>query len=488
MRAVPWVAPSREEVDVPVDKVTAAQFTLALQQATQRRNEDMDVTFGPILDTAIAPQAVVLEDQNDRLRLVSLLLSLASPDELEAAGFGADIEAICANEGVFRSTGSPSTTTLTLRLDGAPTFDLVLPRGWPFTTPAGVVFVTTEAVSMLAASAASYYNPQTDYYEVTVPATSTSTGADTRVGPNQVTRFLRGSAFTSVTNLDAAVGGADPESLTTLIERYLLAVTGRQLSTAAGLERNTRADFPESESVALVYGTDSLLTRAGSDAGAVDVWTKGRTELSATDDVVYLGLGQVLPVSRPPLVSVASVTRASPAATYVEGTDYEVVFDATGVSASPRATEGVRFLPGGTTPVVGETITVSYTYDNLPRALQAAAAEPEQAVLGRDPLFRRGIEVPFIHTAQVRFLSGFSPGVVLPLVRVAVLAMFADLSMGASVETSDIQAAARSIPGVDNYYITRITRATVATGTSDVTLGANEFATLADADFGLVQV
>lgn len=473
---------------MPVDKVTATQYVLQLQSAARRRNQDIDVSFGPVLDTAVQPQAVVLEAQNDRLRLVSLLLSLTSPDELEAAGFGPDIEALCANEGVFRSAGAPSTVTLTLRLDASPTFDRVLPRGWPLTTTSGVVFQTTEQVAMLASAAASYFNPSTGFWEVTVPAESVASGAATRVGPNQVTRFLRGAAFTSVTNLSAAVGGSDRESLTALIERYLLAVTGRQLSTAAGLERDVRAGYPEVQSVALVYGADPLLERAGSDAGAVDIWIKGRTELSSTDSVVYLGLGQVLAISRPPLVTVASVTRASPAATYVEGVDYEVVYDAGPLASSPRAVDGIRFLPGGTAPTLGQSVTISYTYDNLPRALQAAAAEPESDVLGRDPLFRRGIEVPMVHTAQVRLLSGFTPGTVLPLVRAAVLAMFANLDEGDPVETSDIQGAARSIPGVDKYVITRITRADVAAGTVDIELGANEFATLADADYGLVQI
>lgn len=473
---------------MPIDKISQAQFADEIKAGINNRADDLDTAYGPIPDGCINPQAAVFESQNDRVRLLSLLVSLANAEAF--TGYDADLEGIVFNEGMKRVLGSTSATAVKFSRASAPTADAVVQRGFPIgsseDTSSGqtITFVTSEAKTLPVASAASYFNIQTQKYELSVPVTSIIEGSATRVGPNRLTRALRPlGAFDSVTNPDAASGGRDKETNAELIERYLLGVVGRQIGVASGIDRLARSDYADVLGLKCVYGTNSLLTRAATDAGAVDAWIKGSSPIQTSENKTYLGVGQLLAVSTPPLVSVVSVQ--SGANTYILGSDYEVVSDSSGIGRSTREAAGVRFLPGGPTalPAVGANVTITYTYDNLIRALQTGFETDDTLELGRDLLFRRGIDTPVVHTARLRVLSGFNATTVQSAVSAAVLAFVDDLNLGADVENSDVQAVVRAISGVDNYIIDRLTLATVLSGTSDIAIADNAYPTLTSANF-----
>lgn len=472
---------------MPIEKVSKAQYATQLQAGILDRNNALDVAYGPIPDSCVYPQAAVLEDQNTRTRQLSLLLALTNLGEL--TGFDTDIEAIVFNEGLIRIAGSASTATLTFARATAPTVDAVVARGFPVasqpdaSTGGSVVFVASESRTMPAASASSYFNIQTQRYELSVPVISVTLGTAARVGANRINRPLRPLAgFDTITNTSAAVGGFDRETNTELVSRYFLSILGRQTGTATGIERVVRADYPDASDVFIVYGDNPLLTRAATDAGAVDAWIKGTTALQIVENHTYLGVGQLIPVALPPLISVVSVV--SGATTYVAGTDYEVTFDSSGVSRSPRAADGVTFLTGGPSvlPAVGAVVTITYVYDNLMRALQSGFEQPDVLELGRDLLFREGIDVPIVLVANLKVLTGFNPSTISAAVSAALLAALEAYELGADVENSDIQAIVRAIDGVDNFIITRLTRATVLSGTSDIAIADNEYASLSSSN------
>lgn len=473
---------------MPIDKVSAAQFAQAITAGIASRDATLDTTIGPIPDSSIQPQAAVLEQQNDRTRQLSLMLSLANGAAFN--GFEADLEGIAFNEGMTRNPGAASSLIEVFSRTAAPTADLLVQRGYPLgsqpdaSTGATVVYVASEKATLPAATANSFFNLVTQRYELSVPYISVVQGINTQVGPNRVNRFLQPpNGFDSATNPAAAVGGRDQETNQQLINRYLLGVVGRQLGTPNGIKRAVLSQFAGVSGLFVVFGTNPLLTRAATDAGAVDVWIKGSANLQTIENHPFLGVGQLIVVGLPPLVDIVSVS--SGATVYVAGTDYVQTNDTSGVSRSTRETAGVTFLPGGPNPLpaVGDVVTVTYTFDNLIRALQAEfETDGETEELGRDLLFRRGIEVPIIHQAQLRVTTGSNATTVLAAVRAAVLTFINGLGMGDAVEGSDIQAVVRAISGVDNYVITRLTRSTVLVGTSDIAIGGNEFATLSSAN------
>lgn len=471
---------------MPIDKVTAAQFRDALVAGITSRNSTHDTAYGPIRDAVIDPVAGVLEQQNDRARKISLLLSLVNGTEFSES----DLNAFVFNEGLLRVLGDYASVELEFSTGLVPSSDQTVQRGYPLaslpdeSTGQSITFVATEEKTLPTASAAAYAVPQSDgttRYVLTVPAVAVVAGTAGRVGANRITRTLRPLVgFDKVTNPSAAVGGLDAETNDELITRYLLAVTGRQMGSRPAIERFILDNFGGVSDVNVIYGTNALLTRAATDARAVDALVIGEQALSVSENLTFLGLGQVLAVTNPPLIDVASVTRGAPAATYTEGTDYEVVFDATGVSGSNRAVEGVRFLASSPAPPdPGNLITVVYRYNNLVRQIQAKVEERENEVIGQDLLVRLGTQVAVLLAATLTVAAGQNATSVKALARTALIDYFATLGMGDDVEASDLQLVVRRISGVDNFVITNLNRSgTAGNSATDLAINDNEYARL----------
>lgn len=473
-----------------IDRVTAAEFLTKLRAALLSRTNAYDTAYGPVLDLILNPLSVVLEDQNNnRLRRVSALMSLENSTEFTED----DLDARVFDESLVRPDGSFAVTTVTFRSPSPPSIDTTIQLGYPIgtspdeSTGESVTFVTTEAKTLPSATASSYFNPVSNRYELTVPVQALTAGAAGRVGAGRINRPLRPLVlFQEVTNTAAVeTGGRDRFTNDELIELFLLAVVGRQLSTPAGIEFFTRDVFTAVEDAHEIFGTDPLLTRGDSDAGAVDCFIKGSELVSYSDSLTYLGKGQLIPVLSPPLVAVTSVTINAVAAT--EGIDYEVVFDESGVSGSTRAVEGIRVLPapgtsGVNTAPAGSAAVIGYTANQLIRDLQASTEDEDTAVNGRDLLYREAEQVDIVVNAQLKTRTGFNPATTASLVTNSLLAFVDALGIGDDVEGSDLQGEVRKITAVDNFIITRLTRSTAATGTSDVAISGNEFPDLAAAN------
>ena len=475
---------------MPIDNITAAQFRTQIRTAISARDATQDTGYGPIRDIVIDPMSVVLEAQNARIRRVSSLLSLTNVSDFSEA----DLDAFVFNEGLTRSLGSSSTVMLTFSVRVAPTSDIVVQRGYPVSTSpdtatnSSLTFVVTESATMFAgATLPSYFNSATALYELSVPAICVSGGSAGNVAANRVNTPARPLiGFDSVTNPNEAVGGLDGETNAKLVERFLLAVTGRQRATVSGVERFALDSFPDISDAAVVYGTNPLLTRGATDAGAVDLYVIGEQKLAAQTNAPYLGVGQLIQIANPPLITVNAVTDAAPT-NYVEGTDYEVVYDSSGVGGSTRAADGIKFLAGGTLPAaVGTLISVEYSYNNLIRNAQGVFDDPDNLVLGQDLLVRQGTKVDMQLSANLTVYSGFNPTTVDALVSNTLVAYFAALGLGDNVEISDIQLEVRRISGVDNFVITNLAETTsTVINTQDVVIGENKYARIEAANVNI---
>lgn len=504
-----------------VERKTASQFLADLRAAALAQSSDYDVTVGPVPDAMLIPHAAVLEAQNERLRKVSLVQSVANEVEFDDTEFTADADALVDNEGMLRSPGARSTATETFHVARRPATDAVVPRGYPMgtapdaATGSTVVFVASETKTLAAASADSYYNASEQRYELDVPYVAVAAGRAGQVAADRITRKLRPLVgFDGATNPAASAGGRDAELNRELFARYRLAVVGQQLATPLGVLRDARGTYPDIRDLLAVYGNDALLTRAGTDAGAVDAYVIGEQLLQTAEGLVFPGVGQLMAVGSPPLRTVLSVV--SGATTYVEGDDYDVVYDTSGYGGSTRASEGVRFRTGGTNalPAVGATVTVTYSYNALIRTAQAAAAGEDKQVFGRDLLYRQGTAVPLVITGTLRVGAGFNALTVQAAVRERVLEFIggttdamlqADplrqrrlgLGLGARhlddpteapgyVEVSDLQGDVRLLTGVDNFTLTVLRRSTGVAGVvTDLAIARNEYPTLTDADLSV---
>jgi len=459
---------------VTIPLKTAADFKADIYNILPTINDQVD-PVGELSQVILDPVAVIAESLNDTAR--NLGLAIADPGSLaDGSNFDDIADALAASEGVVREVGSPSRVTLTLRRSQVPATGASLPRGWPFGSVvdgagASVTFVTLERATITPAN----YNAVTRAYETTVLAQSITTGEQTNAGANRIRRFLRPADFDSVTNLTRASGGRNSQNNQELAITRRLAVQAGNASSIAAWEVFIRAFNLGIEGFSYHLNPE----RGSDEPGALDLFCGFSGSGDATTSVVqYIALGQLILLPKQPLIEVTSVINTATAATYTEGTDYEVVLD----DGSVTGLAGIRFITGGSAPAIGGYVTVTYSYSSKIAALQTQAETQQYKRIGQSPLFRLFTDIPLSITATLTPLSGYVAGPLIDAAEEAIQELArTSWRSGAPVQASDIQAVVRAIVGVDNFVITTLARRGFG-GVSDLTFEQGERGTLDEAD------
>lgn len=471
------------------DLFSANDFAEALAKAIQDRNDTHDVDVGPIPDIVINPLAGILAQQEGRIDRIKQLLLLQAAGTFSMA----DLEEFVANERIFRLPGSPSSVMVTFYKHGRPNSPCTVRANHPVGTMAdeetgrSITFVTSAAVTLPAEPQASaFWNPVTRRYEVSVMATSTEVGEITKVGPNRITRSIRPlTGFDGVTNTQRAWGGRGQETAVELVARYLVSLMGTVPATVSGIAKTILTEHRDVLDHLVVFGGDPQLTRASSDAGAVDVHILGNVDAVVREQGIYLGVGQKIYLKSSPLNEIVSVTNGDGSETYLSDTDFYQGTDAPGLAGSVRARDFIVFRHDAIVkPNVGDPVQITYTRNALIPALQTAWRDRAKEVPGRDLLFRAARQVNIVFSADLYVESGFNPVSVQNLVTRRLIDYLNGLKLGQPVEASDLHREARRITGVDNLIITAL-HVDGGAGTADIPIAASEYARVADVDFTL---
>lgn len=475
---------------MPVPRITSLQFEALLAGDVNRRDTTVDTTMGPVKDLVIRPVARVLEAQNERVRNLYNVLTLQNVAALDPT----DVEAFVETEQVYKSDGTPAFVTLTFSRASKPTVDLPIPPNFPVgtevdtATGVSVTFITLAPATLVAASAGSYFNATTNRYELNVEAASVTTGPNTKIAKNRAKRpLIPLPGFDAVTNKEEARGGLSPETNEQLAERYYLRIKGTEIGTPAGLARYARQTFGNIQDTYVVFGNDPDLTRADSDAGAVDVWVLGSSWITTSMTVEFPGRLVLMPFDIQPGVSVVSV---SSGVGFTENVDFVYVEDTGIYSRSTRGQDGIRFLATGAAPAIGDPVTITYIYDNLIVALQSYFNTVDYEETGRDELFRRGIEVQLSIQGQLKVRSG-NPTTVLQTATQALLDFIngsttqSGFDLGQDVERFDLDAVLSRIPGIDNMIYTVLDRVPGTAVNDVVAIASNEYARLSVANLAI---
>jgi uncharacterized phage protein gp47/JayE len=289
-----------------------------------RTNPQIKVETGSILrDTVIDPFSSEAErlrfalDFFHRARTPALLLQIDDPDSsgtsiavsqspykqaLKAAFFlesdedvqnliDSAFEAWARGFGKNRRGGIASATEATFWTTRRPTQTVPIPLG-TIASGGGIQFATTKAASIPFERLASFYNPTTGRYQVTVPVKALITGSSTNVGVGQITSVvskLPGSM--SAINTAAAVGGQDEESNLALVVRVGNALASVDSGTSRGYLQ-TAADVAGVVKANVVAAGGDLMQRDLDDAGVhkggkVDVWVQGENLATVTDSFAF---------------------------------------------------------------------------------------------------------------------------------------------------------------------------------------------------------
>lgn len=457
---------------MPVPKITADQFSTSLNTSIQDRNRSHDTEIGPIPDIVVEPISFVLENQNNRIRDVSRLVLLDSVGEFADE----DVNNFVFNEFILRNRGGKSSVTLIFSRATIPQTDQTVQQNFPVATDPDestgetVVFVTTESKTLQAASAASFFNIETGRYELEVTARATVTGKIGEVGPGRINRPLRPLAgFDIVENRNRSSSVTGRETNTELLERYRISIIATQIATRSGIRSYIKRNFPDAGDILVVNSGDPLITRAGTDSGAVDIFITGSQTVTRQDSAEFVGVNQLIVLENQPATEIVNISG------FTLNTDYEFVKDTSGVSDSVRAQDAIRFLPGGSSPTIGNTINIEYLQNTLISDIQSSLEDADSDAGGQDPLARLGTQVDTTLSAQLIVLPGFSFTSIRSSVIDTIVEFINSFGLDDDVERSDIQSVVRQISSVDNFIFNILDRVG-GTGNSDIIIDKNEFA------------
>ena len=463
---------------------TVNDFGRSIGAGVASRDTEVDTEIGPVKDIFITPVAEVMKSINDDTVYLSQLQSLKYAVRFNPS----DLDDFVYNEGLVRWSASPSVTIVTFSRLQPPAADILVPVNFPIDTLPNpstgnqVQFRTIESKIMygpLTTPASAYRNADTGRYEISVAAYSIGTGANTSVGANTIKAFGRPfPSFEYVTNKAAATSGLSLESNEDLAERCRLQVRGNQEATPTGLKLFCLDNFGYVTDAYVAYGSNEDLTRDTEDAGAVDVWVKGSTPLTHQAEVLFPGIGEVIPVPKQPMISVISVTYGS--TTFTKGVDYEVVTGEGVYAYSIQAMSGVRFSSSGTSPPVGAAIIINYEYNALITLITTMYRQPEYYVIGNDALFRWAQPL-FIEVEGMLKVRSGNPDDVLALVKSKILTYINSLKLGVNVEEFDIDSEVAKIYGVDNWVYSKLA-IKGSTGVGDISVSASNYAYINPSD------
>jgi hypothetical protein len=477
-----------------ISKVTAAQFIQQISKAILSRNNSYDVAMGPIPDLITNPTGYVLESLNDSILQLDSLLKFIDNGTWSYD----DLVAFVANEGIIPDDGNTSTAVLTFSTAKV-TQDIFVQTGFPVGTQTdesngdSYTFVVTEDAAILYDNKSAYFNPDTQRYELQVQSQCTSIGIDTKVAANRITRPLRPlTGFDSVTNLDAASGGRDATGVNELIERYIIAISGTDNSTPDGIKRIIRDKFKNVYDSLVVCGVDTLLTRAETEAGAVDVWVVGASATTRTDVATFVGILQPIVLLRQPVTSIIKVSQG--ATVYTKDVDYSLISDISGYSGSISSSDSIMFLPNGTTPAIGSSISIQYIQNSLIEDIQSKYTTSDIKLPSGNLLIRAAEQVDLTLDAILTSRSGYDPDQLIDLTTNTIYefinsmllnARIPGITDGGSVQLSDINAKVRTLSGIENFQIT-IFDVVGNTGLDDIIINKNQYPRIALNDVSIV--
>jgi hypothetical protein len=307
-----------------LDPVSRQDIVQQFVQAVFRSNPQIKVEAGSVLrDTVIDPFSSEAErlrfvlDFFHRARTPALLLQIDDPggtgtsipvqsspykQGLQAAFYlssptevqnliNTAFEAYASNFGKPRLGGVAAAGEVTFFTTTRPKGTINIPLGTTV-SGGGTQFTTTRASAISFASLASYYDPVSGRYRVTVPVKASVVGSSGNLGRGQVSTLvspLKGSL--SVVNAASMGGGDNAESNLDLTVRVRNALASVDSGTARGYLR-IAAGVPGVIKANVVSAGDELMFRDLDEngvhrGGKVDIWVQGSNMATRTDSFAF---------------------------------------------------------------------------------------------------------------------------------------------------------------------------------------------------------
>lgn len=439
-----------------------------------------------VRDVSIAAPAQEFERSYVELTRVSQIQSLNNPDSMTTE----EMDSLGANWSLTRNGGTASQTTTTFRVVGLSTSEsnINIPSGTVVTTQQTanaplVSFSTTQSGTIVASAAASYFNPFSGFYEITLPVQAQTTGLSGNVFAGAIS-VLSSSIprIFSVTNTVAATGGTDQESNQNFALRIKTKLAGNNLGTPSGLASLARANVNVLD--VSVVGPDDPAMLRNEFGGSIDMYVVGSTLGPTTDTITFntSNARSIVLLRQPALVTAGNLIIqglvGGSAHTFVEDTDYSLVSDPTIlVDGSTQVRNGFQFLGSpGVLPDNNTQYTVNYSYDTLIETLQAVFDDVTHHIVASDVLVKQAHTALIDIAASVAVIPGFNPASTISAAQTSLTNFLTTNKLGQTFTQSQIAAIIEDTPGVDEVDLSTlvIKKNNVVISTQKTTVGKNE--------------
>ena len=479
-----------------------------------REQGNADIMPGQVLrDVAVNSNAIEMENIYNQIDRVSTAQSISNANFMT----NQELDNLLSNFGIQRRGATKSIGVARFYTTVLPTRSVTIPENTLLSALSAssgksVNFITRSTQIFDPVNASSYLITDINtYYAIDVDIIAEEAGQAGNVGAYTVTQIQSLNLPFQVTNPVATAGGVSQESNSDFATRALNIMVGSNAGTENGYRglALTQDDILD----ALVIGPgDDLMVRDGGFGGKVDIWVIpsaiGSTALTSQNsptlkfnwydgqqfDNGYRFDFPSLPMdaSTPPVVTAStspsgSLTNAllyesrTPAPSGVgyvspSGSRYHYTVNKaddldTGQSIyandyiiwnSPEMEYLRQYNPDGV-PFSGNSMSVNinYSYISAVEDLQTTLDSPDTKIITADVLAKEAQKILVDTTMDVQLLPPYRETTAierstLGLVRSAIASTINNISLGNSVQESDLVQAAHNVDGVDNVILNSV--------------------------------
>ena len=380
----------------------------------------------------------ILDDTSFKLNVAES--SGLTYDEMEQR-ISDDLDALVRNWDIERKVAVKAKTILDFRYTSGGI--KTVPVNFRVMTEIGVSFIATNAVIGSAV-----YDSSLGLYVLKVEVECEKAGIVGNVAAGMIID-IQGTLpdLHSVINSTAVTSGIEEESSLTLIDRAYSAWRGRVLSTPYGYKKFVTAIDGVGD--ALVVGPGNELMQR-SPVGAVDIYVLGAESAIHTYSKGFdSGSPDIILQKQPVMGTIFSVVGAR---TYVQGTDFNLVFDRGEFGGSIKGLDKIVWIPGRA-PAALEVLTITYPYNKLIATVQDQLDVDMNRVIVSDILVRASKQILINLEMQIILFEGFNRDDVQTVGTYSIWnrlsEFFSGFILGEDVDVSDVVKVIAATDGVD---------------------------------------
>lgn len=441
----------------------------------QSLRPDADISSGGLIADIVAnAPATALSLSYLELQNISHAQSVAFASSLSDT----QINELATNWGLTRKVATASQGYVTFFRRTSPPTTITINAGSTISTQNSSSNVTHSFKTLSLCSITSgSYNSLTGLYEATVAVESLATGTSENVAVNTITVSGGITGIDGCVNRLAFTSGTDAETNTQLALRIVTASQARLLGTAPGYQTLVDSISGVERSIIVTPGESDVIRQ--STGGEVDVVVLGQDIASTTQVETFNSIsGLCIYFDTTPVVSIASVVGVSNI--FIEDTDFVFVPDTTSEYYGSNQSLDRLVWISGNKPADGTDYTINYSYNKLIGDVQTELDLPENKLLSSDVLVREASAVLVDISMSVAITSGVNSADAISQIETAIATYMETLSMGDSLEQSDLIYYLRTnLSFIDNIVVpfTNIARRGL-TGVTDLSCSKFEYFTI----------